>query len=66
MKLIDLIIIILAAMFFAVLFNMIAERDDAKQAEEIESRAFEDAEIRAHEIRQSGIIGLNLNGNSEL
>ena len=66
MKLLDLLIIILAAMFFAVLFNLIAEREEDKQTHEIEGRAFEDAAIRIHEIRQSGMIGLNLNGNPEL
>ena len=59
MKLLDLLIILLAAMFFAVLFNWIVEREEDKQAQQIEGRAFEDAAIRAHEVRQSGMIGLN-------
>ena len=66
MKLLDLIIIILAAMFFAVLFNMVAERDEANQARRIEGRAFEDADMLIQEIRSSGMIGLNLNDNNEL
>ena len=66
MKLFDLLIIILAAMFFAVLFNLIAERDEANQARQIEGRAFEDAEMMIQEIRASGMIGLNLNDNNEL
>jgi len=66
MKLLDLLIIILAAMFFAVLFNMVAEHDEANQARQIEGRAFEDAEMLIHEIRASGMIGLNLNENNEL
>ena len=66
MKRLDLLIIILAAMFFAVLFNLIAEREEDKQTHEIEGRAFEDAEMLIQEIRASGMIGLNLQDNNEL
>ena len=66
MKLIYLLIVIAASMLFCVVFSSIAERQDAKAMTEIERLEFEEARMLINEIRQSGMIGLNLNGNPEL
>lgn len=66
MKPIDLLIIVTAAVFFYAVFNSIAKRQDAKAVTEIERLEFEEARMLINEIRQSGMIGLNLYNNNEL
>ena len=66
MKPLDLLIIVTAALFFYAVFNSIAARQDAKAMTEIERLEFDEARMLINEIRQSGMIGLNLNDNNEL
>jgi len=66
MRPIDLLIITLAALFFFAVFNHIAERADRKAMTEIERLEFDEARLLINEIRQSGLIGLNLNHNPEI
>lgn len=66
MKITDLLFIIIGAIMFAIISGIVFDREAEKEDRQNIDRAFEDAAIRAHEIRQSGIIGLNLNQNPEL
>ena len=65
MAIIVLLVTLSAGLFFAI-FNIVADRMEENDREREESEQVESAYMLQHQIRMSGVYGMNVNFNPEI
>ena len=64
--LIILLLIAMSAGFFFAIFNIVADRVEQRERDQDEQEQVRAGHMLRHEIRMSGIYGMNLNFNPEI